>query len=146
MLARAGSLNTTSDLSEPLASCIQRMCEALKLALNAGIVIVDLRPAAVAHLGGGRMTSNVRYSSDAYSDAYLLRLSDPLEVAEECFASFACVPIRDEAGSKLGSVIVRLRAKRAFGADDVMAMKKISGQIAAMLCDALRHFGDSLPR
>lgn len=140
MLARVGSSKAESVPHERLASFAAQMCERLKLALGAEIIIVDFRDAArsVRPEDGG-VKVNVRYASSPYSDDYLLRLSNLEEVAEPSFASSACVPIRDDLGAKLGRLVARTHADDDFDAGKLIAMKKMSDEIATMFGDALRH-------
>ena len=147
MLARLGSSKAVSVSHERLASFVPQMCERLKLALGAQIIIVDFRDAATSvRPEDGAAKVNLRYASGAYSDDYLLKLSNLEEVAEPRFASSACVPIRDIGGSKLGRLVARTHADYDFDAGKLTAMKKMSGEIATMFCDALRHSSDSQTR
>jgi hypothetical protein len=140
MLARVGSSKAVSVSNERLASFVPQMCERLKLALGAEIIIVDFRDAATSvRPENGAMKVNLRFASGEYSDDYLLKLSNLEEVAEPCYESSACVPIRDALGSKLGRLVARTYADCDFDAEKLMAMRKMSSEIATMFYDALRH-------
>ncbi len=121
----------------PIASA--RLAELVQLTLVADGAIIDLRHYATRQRATGASerleTAGVLMAGGAAetSEALLWQLADPIEAGALGFQSYACVPLHDVDGARLGRIVAIQRGQRQFDGHDLKILRIVADIVADLI-------------